>query len=111
MLVKKGYKVYLMSEKSYISGGKKSDGFLSHAQIDVKTINSAGKYTIKSAIDKAASQGAKVAILIQNTKAMTKEYVKDQISMYLTHAKGNERGNLKEVIIVGLSGNVHLHKL
>ena len=28
-----------------------------------------------------------------------------------SYAKGNERGNLKEVIVVGLSGNIHRHKL
>lgn len=77
----------------------------------MKTINSASAYKVENALKSAAKQGAEVAILIQNNKAMTKEYVKDQISMYLTHAKGNERGNLKEVIVVGLSGNVHRHKL
>ena len=79
--------------------------------MDMKTINSASSYKIENSLKSAATQGAEVAILIQNNKAMTKEYVKDQISMYLTHAKGNERGNLKEVIVVGLSGNVHRHKL
>lgn len=111
VLAKKGYRVYLMSEKSYITGAKKTDGFKEHSVMDMKTINSASSYKIENSLKSAATQGAEVAILIQNTKAMTKEYVKDQISMYLTHAKGNERGNLKEVIVVGLSGNVHRHKL
>lgn len=111
VLAKKGYRVYLMSEMSYITGAKKTDGFKEHAVMDMRTINSASAYKVENALKSAAKQGAEVAILIQNNKAMTKEYVKDQISMYLTHAKGNERGNLKEVIVVGLSGNVHRHKL
>ena len=113
MLAKKGYKVYLMSEKSYISGGKKSDGFLNHAQIDVKTINSSGKYTIKSAIDKSASQGAEVAILFQNTRSMTRKYVQSQFDLYMDDLRKNPNliNNMKEVIVVGLSGNIHRRKV
>lgn len=112
-LAKKGYKIYLMSEKSYITGGKKNDGFLNHAQIDIKTINSAGKYTIKAAIDKAASQGAEVAILFQNTKSMTQKYVQSQFDMYMDDLRQhpNLKGNMKEVIVVGLSGRIHRRKV
>ena len=110
-LAKKGYRIYLMSEKSYIENAKKPDGFKEHAVMDMKTINSAGKYKIENSLKAAAKQGAEVAILIQNTKAMTKKYVKEQISMYLSHAKGEERGNLKEAMIIGMSGNIHRHKL
>ena len=111
VLAKKGYRIYLMGEKSYITGAKKTDGFKEHSVMDMKTINSAGKYKIENSLKGAAKQGAEVAILIQNTKAMTKEYVQSQISMYLQHAKGDERGKLKEAIVVGLSGNIHRHKL
>lgn len=31
VLAKKGYRIYLMSEMSYITGAKKSDGFKEHA--------------------------------------------------------------------------------
>ena len=31
VLAKKGYRVYLMSEKSYITGAKKTDGFKEHS--------------------------------------------------------------------------------
>lgn len=111
ILAKKGYRIYLMSENAYISGIKKRDGFNGHAMMDMKTINSAGKYKIENSLKDAATQGAEIAILIQNTPAMTKAYVQEQISLYLQHAKGNERGNLREVMIVGMSGNVHRHKL
>lgn len=84
---------------------------MSKRESEFQAIVSTGNYKIENSLKSAATQGAEIAILIQNTKAMTKEYVKEQISMYLTHAKGNERGNLKEVIVVGLSGNVHRHKL
>lgn len=33
VLAKKGYRVYLMSEMSYITGAKKTDGFKEHAVI------------------------------------------------------------------------------
>lgn len=111
VLATKGYRIYLMGEKSYITGAKKTDGFKEHSVMDMKTINEAGTYKIENSLKNAAKQGAEVAILIQNTKAMTKGYVQNQISMYLQHAKGNERGDLKEVMVVGLSGNVHRHKL
>ncbi len=111
VLAEKGYRIYLMGEKSYITGSKKTDGFKEHSVMDMKTINSAGAYKIENSLKNAARQGAEVAILIQNTKAMTKDYVENQISMYLNHAKGEERGKLKEVIIVGMSGNVHRHTL
>lgn len=40
---------------------------------------------------------------------MTKGYVTSQITNYLSHAKGSERGILKEVMVVGMSGNIHRH--
>lgn len=79
--------------------------------MDIKTINKAGTYKLENSLKKASKQGAEVAVLIQNTAAMTKEYVQTQISMYLSHAKGEERGKLSEVIVIGLSGNVHRYKL
>lgn len=110
-LAKKGYRIYMMGEKSYIEGAKKTDGFKEHSIMDIKTINKAGKYRIENALKNAATQGAEVAVLVQNTKDMTRDYVESQISNYIFHAKGTERGNLKEVIVVGMSGNVHRHLL
>ena len=111
VLADKGYRVYRMSERAYIEGVKKSDGFHEHAVVDMKTINSAGKYRIENVLKNAAIQGAEVAILIQNTKEMTRKYVEEQISSYLKHAKGEERGILKQVIAIGMSGHVHRHIL
>lgn len=111
VLADKGYRVYRMSEISYIEGAKKSDGFHEHAVMDMKTINSAGKYRIENTLKNAARQGAEVAILIQNTKEMTRKYVEEQISNYLKYAKDEDRGILKQVIVVGMSGNVHRHIL
>ncbi len=110
-LAKKGYRIRLMSEKSSVAWLSTPDGYKENMVMDIKTINSAGKYRIERSLKKAASQGAEVAVLVQNTAAVTREYVQDQISMYLSHAKGEERGKLSEVMIVGLSGNVHRHKL
>lgn len=111
VLARKGYRIYLMGENAYISGVKKKDGFKDHAMMDMKTINSAGKYKIENSLKNAAKQGAEVAVLIQNTAYMTKTYVQEQISLYQQHAKGEEKGNLKEIMVVGLSGNVHRYKI
>lgn len=62
VLAKKGYRVYLMSEKSYITGAKKTDGFKEHSVMDMKTINSASTYKIENALKGSATQGAEVAI-------------------------------------------------
>lgn len=108
-LSRRGYRVYLMGEKSYISGDKKKDGFVEHAEMDMKTINSPGMYTVENVLKNAAPQGAEVVILIQNTAEMTKGYVTSQIAQYLSHAKGSKRGKLKEIMVVGMSGNIHRH--
>lgn len=34
-----------------------------------------------------------------------------KISLYQQHAKGEEKGILKEIIVVGMYGDVHRHKL
>ncbi len=94
--------IFLAGEKNTIKEGM---------VMDIKTINNAGKYRIERSLKNAAIQGAEVAVLVQTVTAMTRKYVENQISMYLSHAKGEERGRLREVIVVGLSGNVHRHKL
>lgn len=111
ILARKGYRIKLMSEKSSIANLSTPDGYKENMVMDIKTINKAGTYKLENSLKKASKQGAEVAVLIQNTAAMTKEYVQTQISMYLSHAKGEERGKLSEVIVIGLSGNVHRYKL
>lgn len=79
--------------------------------MDLKTINETGNYTIKSAMEKATKQGASVAILIQNTKNMIKQYVESQIQLFQEKSPKRARDKLEYVIVIGLSGNVHRYKL
>lgn len=111
VLADKGYKVYLDSESSIEFNVPKKDGRIYKAPMDLKTINEAGKYTIKLNLEKATKQGASVVILIQNTKSMTREYVESQIKLFQDKSPKRARDKLEYVIVVGLSGNVHRHKL
>lgn len=108
-LAKKGYRIYLMSEKSYINGVKKTDGFADHSIIDIKTINSAGRWRIINDMKDAATQGAEVAIFFQNTPKMDKNYVEEQINAFRRGAA--YKGKLSHVWIVGMSGRIHRHKI
>lgn len=110
-LAKKGYKVYLDSEKSTISGGKTKDGRLYHSPMDMKAIGKAGNNTIKTAMEKASKQGAETVVLIQRTKSMTREYVDAQVKKFIEQSPVRARERIKHVIVVGLSGNVHRRNL
>ena len=59
ILAQNGYKVYLDSEKSTHKYEKRRDGRLNNDAMDIKTINNIGKYTLKSALESAASQKSK----------------------------------------------------
>lgn len=111
ILAQHGYKIYLMSEYSYITGNKKYDGFADHSMMDIKTINSAGPNTIKRAIEDAAKQKVDVVILYQNTSAMTKSYVQSQIQLFRDKSPATAKQQIKKVIVVGASGRVHRHSI
>ena len=112
-LADKGYKVYLDPEKSIRLKQKTNDGRVYTTPVDFKTISTTGKYTIKNALDKASKQGVDTVVLYQRTNKMTREYVESQIGLYRDKSLpiGNEKSNIKTVIVVGLSGNVHRHKI
>ena len=111
ILASKGYRIYMMGEKSYIDKVKKSDGFGEHSVIDFKTINNTGSRTIDKALVKAREQNADVVVLIQNTPKMDRHYVDEQIQRYTDRTSESERGSLKYVWVVGLSGRVHRRKI
>ena len=111
LLAKKGYKVYLDSEKSTIKFETKKDGRIYELPMDMKTIGEAGKNTIKRAIENASKQDAKVAILYQNTPKMDKQYVLSQIELFKTKSPQRARDKIEWVIVVGSNGNVHRHKM
>lgn len=96
-----------------ISKSKKVDGKIYKEVFDFKTISTAGKSTIKNALEKASKQSENIetVVLIQNTKSMTKKYVKEQIEMFKHISPAKSREKIKRVIVVGMSGNVHRHKL
>lgn len=111
VLAQRGYKAYIMGERSYIDGVKKSDGFVDHAMIDFKTINSAGIRTIDKALAKASEQGVNVAVLIQNTPKADKSYVLSQLKKFTDNTPIEKRGNLTHVWVIGLNRKIHRHKL
>lgn len=110
-LARKGYKVYLDSERSTITGGKTKDGRLYKSPMDIKAINTAGNNTIKNAMEKASRQGAETVILVQRTTAMTRKYVDEQVDNFKKLSPALAKANIKHVIVVGISGNVHRHDL
>ncbi|MBO4549271.1 MAG: hypothetical protein J5733_00950 [Bacteroidaceae bacterium] len=111
VLASKGYKVYLDDERSMRLGESMPDGRVYTAVMDIKTINTAGSSTIKAAIEGAASQGATTAILYQNTKSMTRAYVESQIAQFKEKSPAYARNKINRVIVVGLSGRVHVHNI
>ena len=110
-LAAKGYKVTLSDERSTVSGGKTPDGELYNQVMDIKTIHEPGTNTIKSRLEKATKQGATTAVLVQGTSAMSKEYVNAQIKHFQENSPARARAKLQYVIVVGMSGSVHRHKL
>ena len=107
-LAAKGYRVYLDNEKSAISyNGKVRDGRIEKLPMDIKTANSAGKWTLKHDFDYAAQQGAKAVVVMQNNPAVNREYVTEQISKMTNYA----RKQIDWVIVVGMDESVHRHKL
>ena len=110
-LAHKGYKVYLDSEHSTISGGKTKDGRLYRSPMDMKAIGEAGKWSIKREVERAARQGAETVVLIQRTQAMTREYVDDQVQKIKTYSPPWAKARIKHLIVVGLKGNIHRRNL
>lgn len=111
VLADKGYRVYLDSERSEIEFQKVKDGRFEKYPMDSKTINETGKYTIKRALESAAKQGARAVVLIQDTKSMTRDYVQSQLKLFSEKSPKLARDKIEWAIVVGLSGNVHRHRL
>lgn len=109
VLAEHGYRVYLMSEKNYIEGFKRNDGFVDHATVDFKTMSTAGKYTLERNLKDASLQKAEICVVIQNTKDLTTEYVERQWQAYKAHAKGNE-AKVKALWVISMDGKrIHKH--
>lgn len=81
-LARKGFQVYLDSEKSDKFKASTPDGKIEKFAMDVKTIGKTGKYTIKSTLEKASKQGSRAVVLMQGTKKITRQYVERQISLF-----------------------------
>lgn len=115
VLASKGYRLYLDGEKTTISdNGKKKDGRIEKSPMDIKTINVAGRNTIKGAVESAIAQGAKTVILVQNTPDMTIVYVKEQLygkNGVIMKSPLRVVSKVEWVIVVGMKGTVHRHNL
>ena len=110
-LARKGFRVYLESEKSNKMKVSTPDGRIERLAMDIKTINKTGKYTIKATLEHASKQGASSVVLMQGTRSMTRQYVESQIEMFRQKSPKKAREKIKNVITVGISGNVHRHKV
>lgn len=108
-LAEHGYRAFLMPDSSYVEGFKKSDGFIERTEMDIKTINNAGNWTIHKALREASKQGAGIAVLVQNTKEMTKDYVTAQLDSFRKSADGKHNETLKAVWIISMDGK-RIHK-
>ena len=107
ILIRKGYKLYMNNENSTIEFDKKNDGRIYQHQFDFKTINSAGKSSIKRAIEDASKQNVGTVILIQNDREMKREYVEKQIDLFIDKSPIKAVEKINHIIVVGMSGNVH----
>ena len=110
-LAKKGYKIRLESEKSKRFKDKKCDGTIYDSPMDIKTVSTAGKYTIKGALEKASSQKANVVIIRQGAPDITRKYIDDQIDLFKRKSPRRAVRRIKRIIVVGENGHVHVHDL
>ena len=110
-LARKGFRVYLDSERSNRMNVSTPDGRIEKLTMDIKTISKSGRYTIKQALEKASKQGSRAVVLMQGTKKMTRQYVERQISLFQQKSPKRARDKMEYVIVVGISGNIHRHKL
>ena len=110
-LAKKGYKIRLESEKSEKFKEKKCDGTINKSSMDIKTVSTAGKYTIKGDLEKASSQGANTVIIRQGSQKITRKYIDDQIDLFKRKSPRRAVRKIKQVIVVGENGHVHVHDL
>lgn len=109
-LAKHGYRAFLMPDQSYVTGLSKVDGFAERAQMEIKTINSAGSATIEKAMTKASRQGAELMVLVQNTKDVTRSYVSEQIESFRNNPGGKHNKTLKAVWVISMDGKrIHRH--
>lgn len=110
-LAKHGYKVYLDKEKSNKNFLSTKDGFIYNSPMDIKKVSKAGKFTIKSHLEKATKQGANTVIIVQGSKKITRQYIDSQIKLFKEKSPRRAVGKLDYVVVVGKNGHVHRHKL
>lgn len=108
-LAARGYKIELLSEKKPDSV-KSIDGTINGKMMDIKTVNSAGKYTVKNTFLNAIDQGARNVILYQNNEKIDKDYIVSRIEKFKKQYPDKAR-QIDVVYIVGLSGKVHRRKM
>lgn len=113
-LAKKGYKVYLDSELATVEFETHNDGRIYNIPMDIKTINEAGKYTIKRQLEKASTQNVKAVVLYQNNPHIDKDYVKNQIygeKGFIQKSPKKALEKIDWIIVVGSNGHVHRHDI
>lgn len=83
ILRRKGYSIILESERA-ASGVKTPDGTLNGYVMDIKTVESTGRWAIKDKLHKATKQGVKILILYYpNIELFSRERIEDGWTKYL----------------------------
>lgn len=99
VLRKHGYMVVLESELA-VAGVKTPDGRLNGVVMDIKGIESAGKWTIKSKFESANKQGAHSIVLYFHDKTMySEEYVLNSWKTYIERPDRKSQ-NIEQIICV-----------
>lgn len=113
-LANEGNKVYLDNERATIEFETHNDGRIYNIPMDIKTINEAGKDTIKRQLEKASTQNVKAVVLFQNNPLVDKNYVKNQIYGENGFIQKSPKKALEKIdwgIVVGSNGRVHRHDI
>lgn len=100
VLRKSGYSVILESERA-ATGVKTPDGRLDGVVMDIKGVESTGKYTLRNKFDTACSQQAKCVVLyFHNATIFSEERVRTGWELYTSDLRGRTQTIEKVLCIV-----------
>lgn len=101
-LADKGYKVTLGDETGSVTV---PDGRLFSATFEQKTPEAKGTKGVNKALEHAKKKRADVAVIYDKHRIYNRQQIENGIRHYETH----NRFRFKKIIVVGASGNVHVH--
>lgn len=101
-LADKGYKVTLGDETGSVTV---PDGRIFSATFEQKTPEAKGSKGVNKALEHAKKKRADIAVIYDKHRLYDRRTVEDGIRHYETH----NRFRFQKIIVVGSSGNVHVH--